>query len=87
VAAPVPDWIWFSFVFALGCCIGSFLNVVIYRLPREKSLVFPGSACPGCGQAIRFYDNIPHYCILWQGEKEANQLTDPLGRKGCFRLA
>jgi hypothetical protein len=39
------EWIWAVFIFALGCCIGSFLNVVIYRLPREKSLVHPGSAC------------------------------------------
>ena len=53
------EWILAAFVFALGCCIGSFLNVVIYRLPREKSLVSPGSACPHCGKAIRFYDNIP----------------------------
>ena len=53
------EWILAVFVFALGCCIGSFLNVVIYRLPREKSLVFPGSACPHCGKPIRFYDNIP----------------------------
>jgi len=37
----VPDWIWFVFTFAFGCCIGSFLNVVIYRLPRDKSLVTP----------------------------------------------
>jgi len=53
------EWIWAVFVSALGCCIGSFLNVVIYRLPREKSLVSPGSACPRCGKPIRFYDNIP----------------------------
>ena len=53
------EWILTVFVFALGCCIGSFLNVVIYRLPREKSLVSPGSACPHCGKPIRFYDNIP----------------------------
>lgn len=53
------EWIWCAYIFAFGCCIGSFLNVVIYRLPREKSLVKPGSACPGCGQPIRFYDNIP----------------------------
>jgi leader peptidase (prepilin peptidase)/N-methyltransferase len=53
------EWILAVFVFAFGCCIGSFLNVVIYRLPREKSLVFPGSACPHCGNPIRFYDNIP----------------------------
>jgi leader peptidase (prepilin peptidase)/N-methyltransferase len=55
----LPEWIVWAFVFSLGCCIGSFLNVVIYRLPREKSLVFPGSACPACGKSIRFYDNIP----------------------------
>ena len=55
----VLDWIWFVFIFAFGCCVGSFLNVVIYRLPRDKSLVSPGSACPSCGQHIRFYDNIP----------------------------
>ena len=59
VTVVAPDWIWFSFVFALGCCIGSFLNVVIYRLPRGKSLVSPGSACPSCETPIRFYDNIP----------------------------
>jgi leader peptidase (prepilin peptidase)/N-methyltransferase len=53
------EWILCLWIFALGCCIGSFLNVVIYRLPREKSLVHPGSSCPHCGQAIRFYDNIP----------------------------
>ncbi len=52
-------WILAFFIFAFGCCIGSFLNVVIYRLPREKSLVHPGSSCPHCGRAIRFYDNIP----------------------------
>ncbi len=53
------EWITAVFIFMFGCCIGSFLNVVIYRLPREKSLVHPGSACPHCGRAIRFYDNIP----------------------------
>jgi leader peptidase (prepilin peptidase)/N-methyltransferase len=53
------EWILCVWIFALGCCIGSFLNVVIYRLPRELSLVYPGSSCPHCGQAIRFYDNLP----------------------------
>jgi leader peptidase (prepilin peptidase)/N-methyltransferase len=53
------EWILVVFVFAFGCCIGSFLNVVIYRLPREKSLVSPGSSCPHCGEPIRFYDNVP----------------------------
>jgi len=55
----VPLWIWLVFIFALGCCVGSFLNVVIYRLPRDKSLIRPASACPACGEHIRFYDNIP----------------------------
>jgi len=59
----VPDWIWFVFIFAFGCCVGSFLNVVIYRLPRDRSIVRPGSACPACGRHIRFYDNIP--LISW----------------------
>jgi leader peptidase (prepilin peptidase)/N-methyltransferase len=52
-------WIWVVFVFAFGACVGSFLNVVIYRLPRDLSLVSPGSQCPNCHKHIRFYDNIP----------------------------
>ena len=44
---------------ALGLAFGSFLNVVIYRLPRGESLSHPPSRCPGCGKAIRAYDNIP----------------------------
>ncbi len=48
--------IWFFFV---GGCIGSFLNVVIYRLPLGKSIVSPGSRCPRCGHAIRWFDNLP----------------------------
>ena len=67
--AAVPDWIWFVFVFAFGSCIGSFLNVVIYRLPRDKSLISPGSSCPACGQRIRFYDNIPLVSWLVLGAK------------------
>lgn len=53
------EWIWFAFIVAFGACVGSFLNVVIYRLPREKSLIRPGSACPNCNTPIYFYDNIP----------------------------
>ncbi len=65
----VPNWIWFIFIFAFGCCIGSFLNVVIYRLPRDKSLVRPPSACPACGKHIHFYDNIPLLSWLLLGQK------------------
>lgn len=46
-------------VFALGLAFGSFLNVCIYRLPRDLSVVFPNSACPHCKHAIKPYDNIP----------------------------
>ncbi len=44
---------------ALGLAFGSFLNVVVYRLPRSESLSHPPSRCPGCGKPIRIYDNIP----------------------------
>lgn len=54
-----PEWIWLIFLFAFGSCIGSFLNVVIYRLPRDKSIVTPPSSCPSCESRIQFYDNIP----------------------------
>jgi leader peptidase (prepilin peptidase)/N-methyltransferase len=55
----IPTWFWIVFLFALGGCVGSFLNVVVYRIPRDKSLVAPPSSCPACGKHIRFYDNIP----------------------------
>jgi leader peptidase (prepilin peptidase)/N-methyltransferase len=42
-----------------GLVFGSFLNVVIYRLPRDQSLVRPPSTCPGCGVRIKPYDNVP----------------------------
>ncbi len=47
------------FIFAFGAIIGSFLNVLIYRLPRDMSIVFPSSHCPKCGHKIRWYENIP----------------------------
>ena len=53
------DVFWTIFLFALGACVGSFLNVVIHRLPRGQSIVFPGSRCPQCGRAIAWHDNIP----------------------------
>ena len=46
-------------VAVLGAAVGSFLNVVIHRLPRRESLVSPGSRCPSCGTPLRPYDNVP----------------------------
>ena len=43
----------------LGLCLGSFLNVCIHRIPQRKSIVRPGSTCPGCGSKIQARDNIP----------------------------
>ena len=56
-------------VFLFGICVGSFLNVCIYRIPAEKSIVFPGSACPKCNSSIRFHDNIPVLSYLLLGGK------------------
>ncbi|OPX23203.1 MAG: hypothetical protein B1H03_02410 [Planctomycetales bacterium 4484_113] len=47
------------FLFVLGLVFGSFFNVLIYRLPRELSIVKPGSFCPSCRHPIAWYDNIP----------------------------
>ncbi len=54
------------FIFILGLAIGSFLNVCIYRIPLKKSILFPASHCPKCGNKIRAFDNIPilSYLIL-----------------------
>jgi len=48
-----------------GACLGSFLNVVIYRLPRGESLVRPQSRCPQCGEAVRPRDNLPVFGWLF----------------------
>jgi len=50
---------WITFLAITGACIGSFLNVVICRLPRGQSIVFPPSHCFSCGRHIKWYDNIP----------------------------
>ena len=60
----VSPWVAIAFMAVLGAMIGSFLNVVIHRLPREQSIVLPKSACPACRAAIRFYDNIPILSFL-----------------------
>lgn len=66
ISAALPWPVSYIIVGVCGAVIGSFLNVVIHRLPREESIVFPHSRCPSCGVAIAFYDNIPvlSYLIL-----------------------
>ena len=53
-------------VVVMGCAVGSFLNVCIYRLPRRESLAWPGSHCPQCNTPIAWYDNLPvvSYLVL-----------------------
>ncbi len=51
-------WFFASLSFVFGAMVGSFLNVCIYRIPAQRSIVFPGSTC-ACGQSIPFYHNIP----------------------------
>jgi len=55
----IPPAIGYILIGIFGVVIGSFLNVVIHRVPREESIVFPNSRCPACGALIAFYDNIP----------------------------
>jgi len=54
---PAPFWILVSGL--VGLIVGSYLNVLIHRLPREISTVLPPSACPACGTPIRWHDNLP----------------------------
>jgi leader peptidase (prepilin peptidase)/N-methyltransferase len=62
--------LFFPFVaFAIGAIVGSFLNVVIHRVPRDESIVFPASHCPHCSTPIRGYDNVPILAWLWLGGK------------------
>jgi len=59
--------VFFDILFAVaGAAVGSFLNVLICRIPEDKSIVFPASHCPKCQHPIRFYDNIPiiSYLVL-----------------------
>lgn len=58
-------WVFVLAAFTMGAIVGSFLNVCIYRIPAERSVVFPGSTC-ACGQPIAWYHNIPilSWCLL-----------------------
>jgi len=61
-----PHVIILIFAVILGLCVGSFLNVIIARIPEGRSIISPGSACPRCGKSIASYDNLPvlSYAVL-----------------------
>ncbi len=71
----VPPLVGYLLAGILGALIGSFLNVVIHRVPLEESIVFPHSRCPSCGAMIAFYDNIPILSYLVLGAKCRNCKT------------
>lgn len=64
MATTVDPAFWIGFAFLFGLVIGSFLNVVIFRLPEGQSIVSPGSRCPGCEAPIAWYDNVPVLSFL-----------------------
>lgn len=57
--------LFYFYALCFGAIWGSFINVVIYRLPREESTIFPRSHCPSCNKLIRWYENIPLLSFLW----------------------
>jgi leader peptidase (prepilin peptidase)/N-methyltransferase len=63
----LAPWLVRVFAFVWGCLWASFVNVVVYRVPRGMSVVRPGSHCPGCGAAVRPADNIPVLSFLYLG--------------------
>lgn len=65
----MPEVIGYIFAFILGSAVGSFLNVVIHRVPNGESIVFPNSKCPKCDTSIKPYDNIPVVSWLLLGGK------------------
>ena len=60
---------WHIVSIIFGAIVGSFLNVCIFRLPKEESIIWPGSHCPHCKKPIKFYDNIPLISYLLLGGK------------------
>lgn len=63
------EWIVAFSVFIFGIMIGSFLNVVIYRIPKGESIVFPASKCQNCGTPLKWYHNIPLFSWIVLGGK------------------
>jgi leader peptidase (prepilin peptidase) / N-methyltransferase len=68
----LPAFLGYIFFFLFGSILGSFLNVVIHRVPLEESIIFPNSACPKCKNSIKPYDNLPILSWLILGGKCRN---------------
>jgi len=79
----LPEAVAYIFIFIFGTIIGSFLNVVIHRVPNEESIVFPNSACPNCEKPIKSYDNIPILSWLILGGKCRN-CKNPISPRYLF---
>jgi leader peptidase (prepilin peptidase)/N-methyltransferase len=79
----LPELFAYIFIFIFGAAIGSFLNVVIHRVPNEESIVFPNSACPNCQKSIKPYDNIPILSWLILGGKCRN-CKNPISPRYLF---
>jgi leader peptidase (prepilin peptidase) / N-methyltransferase len=65
LASDLTRWIFAAWFLFVGAAVGSFLNVVVYRLPAGMSINWPGSHCPHCKHAIRPFDNIPVLAWFW----------------------
>jgi len=65
LSSETARWLIAAWVLFLGGAVGSFLNVVVYRLPAGMSISWPGSHCPRCNRPIRAYDNVPVLAWLW----------------------
>ncbi len=63
----MSDTVLMAYALLMGLCVGSFLNVVIDRLPLGQSLVSPRSRCTKCGYELRWYDNVPVLSWAWLG--------------------
>jgi len=70
-------WVLLTFITMIGACVGSFLNVVVYRLPAGLSLVSPPSRCPHCQKRLAAYDNVPVFGWLWLAGK-CRQCKSPI---------
>ena len=68
----LPEWLILGFLIVLGACVGSFLNVVVYRMPLGLSLVHPPSRCPKCEKRLAWHDNVPVLGWIMLGGKCRN---------------